>query len=286
MPQCSNRQHRSRQTHLRAATRSALALVTALVTALTLAAFSSMPAQAQAPAPSDATDRVTATPKPVDSYMGRQIAQTMHYTGAQWLIRDRREREERCSLMLANLDIKSGMAICDMGCGNGFHTLKLAEMTGPMGHVVGVDVQPQMLMLLRNRMEETGIENVTPVLGSYHNPRLPPKSLDLILLVDVYHEFSHPPQMLSAMRNSLKPGGVIVLVEYRQEDPEVPIKPKHKMSKAQVDKELTANGFRLVRSFEKLPWQHMLFYGIADTVPPDAKSKRAEKPPEAAIRAK
>lgn len=211
--------------------------------------------------------------KPLDSYMGRPIAQTMHYTGAQWLIRDRREREERCSLMLANLGVKNGMAICDMGCGNGFHTLKLAQMTGPQGYVIGVDVQPQMLMLMRNRMEETGIENVTPVLGSFHNPRLPPKSLDLILLVDVYHEFSHPPQMLAAMRKSLKPGGVIVLVEYRQEDPEVPIKPKHKMSKAQVDKELTANGFTLVKSFDKLPWQHMLFYGIAAVEKSEAHPK-------------
>ncbi|MDB4766307.1 class I SAM-dependent methyltransferase [bacterium] len=203
-------------------------------------------------------------PEPLESYMGREIAQTMHYTGAEWLIRDRREREERCSLMLANLGVKSGMAICDMGCGNGFHTLKLAEMTGKLGYVAGVDVQPQMLMLLRKRMEESGIENVVPILGSYHNPRLPRASLDLILLVDVYHEFSHPKEMLAAMRDSLKPDGLIVLVEYREEDPEVPIKPKHKMSKAQVDKELTANGFELKKSFDKLPWQHMLFYGIAE----------------------
>ena len=166
--------------------------------------------------------------------------------------------------MLANLGVKTGMAICDMGCGNGFHTLKLAEMTGPSGYVAGVDVQPQMLMLLRNRMEASGVENVVPILGSYHNPRLPRGSLDLILLVDVYHEFSHPPQMLAAMRKSLKPDGLIVLVEYRSEDPEVPIKPLHKMSKSQVDKELSANGFTLVRSFDKLPWQHMLFYGVSD----------------------
>ena len=202
-------------------------------------------------------------PEPVETYMGRSIAQTMHYTGAEWLIRDRREREERCSLMLANLGVKTGMAICDMGCGNGFHTLKLAEMTGEKGYVAGVDVQPQMLLLLRKRMEQTGVENVIPILGSYHNPRLPRASLDLILLVDVYHEFSHPQQMLEAMRESLKPDGVIVLVEYREEDPDVPIKPKHKMSKAQVDKELTANGFTLVKSFDKLPWQHMLFYAVA-----------------------
>ncbi len=217
---------------------------------------------------------VAKVPAPLETYMGRSIAQTMHYTGAEWLIRDRREREERCSLMLANLGVKTGMAICDMGCGNGFHTLKLAEMTGASGYVAGVDVQPQMLLLLRNRMEETAIENVIPILGSYHNPRLPRTSLDLILLVDVYHEFSHPEQMLKAMRESLRPGGVVVLVEYREEDPDVPIKPKHKMSKAQVDKELTANGFKLVKSFDKLPWQHMLFYGIADGESSDTKQKR------------
>ncbi len=216
-------------------------------------------------------------PEALETYMGRSIAQTMHYTGAEWLIRDRREREERCSLMLANLGVKTGMAICDMGCGNGFHTLKLAEMTGAKGYVAGVDVQPQMLLLLRKRMEESGIENVVPILGSYHSPRLPRASLDLILLVDVYHEFSHPQQMLKAMRESLKPGGVIVLVEYREEDPDVPIKPLHKMSKGQVDKELTANGFTLVRSFDKLPWQHMLFYGVSNGEATDTK-KDSSKP--------
>jgi ubiquinone/menaquinone biosynthesis C-methylase UbiE len=186
----------------------------------------------------------------------------MHYKGAEWLIRDEREREERCSLMLANLGLRRGMTICDMGCGNGFHTLTLAKMVGPRGIVVGVDVQPEMLSFLRERMEEQGIENVIPILGSYHNPHLPPKSIDMILMVDVYHEFSHPQQMLAATRRSLKPDGVVVLAEYRKEDPDVPIKPLHKMSKKQVDKELTANGFRLVRSYDKLPWQHLLFYGI------------------------
>jgi ubiquinone/menaquinone biosynthesis C-methylase UbiE len=204
-------------------------------------------------------------PPPINFYMGRRIAQTMHYTGAEWLIRNEREREERCSLMLANLGVQRGMNICDMGCGNGYHTLQLAKMTGSEGIVVGVDVQPEMLLFLRERMEKQGIENVVPILGSFHNPHLPPNSLDLILLVDVYHEFSHPEQMLAAMRASLKPGGKIVLVEYRAEDRSVPIKPLHKMSKAQVDKELTANGFKLVSEFDKLPWQHMLFYGIDDT---------------------
>ncbi len=203
-------------------------------------------------------------PEPVDIYMGRRVAQTMHYAGAEWLIRDEREREERCSLMLANLGIKPGMTICDMGCGNGFYSLQMARMAGDNGLVVGVDVQPEMLDLLRKRMESQGIENVIPVLGSFHNPRLPPNSIDLILLVDVYHEFSHPEPMLAAMRRSLKPNGLIVLVEYRAEDPAVPIKELHKMSKTQVNKELTANGFKLVKEFDGLPWQHMMFFGKAD----------------------
>jgi ubiquinone/menaquinone biosynthesis C-methylase UbiE len=200
-------------------------------------------------------------PDPIEVYMGRRIAQTMGHQGADWLIRDTREREERCSLMLANLGVKPGMTICDMGCGNGYYALQLAQMTGNKGTVVGVDVQPEMLSLLRERMEKDGIENVIPVLGSFHDPRLPPNMIDLILLVDVYHEFSHPEQMLAAMRKSLKPDGVIVFLEYRLEDPEVPIKRLHKMSKAQVNKELIANGFKLVKEFDELPWQHMMFFG-------------------------
>ena len=204
-------------------------------------------------------------PPGLESYLGREIAQTMHYAGAPWLIRNTREREERCSMMLANLGLKNGMTVCDMGCGNGFHTLKIAQMLGDSGgSVVAVDVQPTMLKLLRDRMEEQGIENVIPILGSFHSPRLPVNSIDLILLVDVYHEFSHPVEMLSAMKKSLKKGGAIVLVEFRAEDESVPIKPLHKMSKAQIDKEMTANGFELVKEFEKLPWQHMMFYGVAD----------------------
>ena len=200
-------------------------------------------------------------PPGLEIYMGRRIAQTMHFTGAPWLIRNTREREERCSLMLANLGIKPGMTICDMGCGNGFHTLKMAKMTGPKGTVMAVDVQPEMLRLLRERTEKDGLENITPILGSFHNPRLPPNSIDLILQVDVDHEFSRPVTMLKAMRKSLRPEGVIVLVEFRAEDPKVPIKPLHKMSKEQILKELPANGFKLVKDYDKLPWQHMMFFG-------------------------
>ncbi len=204
---------------------------------------------------------VSKIPAGVDTYMGRRVAQTMGHQGADWLIRDTREREERCSLMLANLGIKRGMTICDMGCGNGYYALQMAQMTGEKGYVVGVDVQPEMLSLLRDRMEKEGVENIIPILGSFHNPHLPENLVDMILLVDVYHEFSHPEEMLAAMRKSLKPDGVAVFLEYRAEDPNVPIKRLHKMSKDQVNKELTANGFKLVKEFDDLPWQHMMFFG-------------------------
>lgn len=207
-------------------------------------------------------------PEPLAVYKGRRIAQTMHYTGAEWLIRENREDEERCSLMLANLGVKPGMTVCDMGCGNGFYTLQLAKMVGPQGRVLAVDVQPQMLYMLRERMEKAGIENVTPILGSFHNPRLPKNMVDLVLMVDVYHEFSHPEHMLKAVHDGLKADGVIALLEYREEDPKVPIKPLHKMSKKQIMLEYGANDYELVREFEKLPWQHMMFFGKSEDAEP------------------
>jgi cyclopropane fatty-acyl-phospholipid synthase-like methyltransferase len=204
------------------------------------------------------------TPPALKEYKGRRIAQTMHYLGAEWLTRDNREQEERCSLMLANLGVKRGMAICDMGCGNGFYTLQLAKMTGENGHVYGIDIQPEMLKMLNDRADEQGIANISPILGTFTDPRLPKGKIDLILLVDVYHEFSHPEQMLAAMRQALAPNGVCVLVEFRTEDPKVPIKPEHKMSKEQIMKEWPANGFKLVKEFDGLPWQHMLWFGKDD----------------------
>ena len=211
------------------------------------------------------------TPEPLQVYKGRQIARTMHYTGAEWLIRENRESEERCSVMLANLGIKRGMTVCDMGCGNGFYSLQLAKMVGPKGRVLAVDVQPQMLLMLRQRAEKAGIDNITPILGSFHNPRLPTGTIDLVLMVDVYHEFSHPEHMLAAMHAGLKPDGLIALLEYREEDPKVPIKPLHKMSKQQVMLEYEPNGFKLVKEFEKLPWQHMMFFGKDDNAAPSGE---------------
>lgn len=198
-------------------------------------------------------------------YMGRIIAQTMHYSGAEWLTRDNREQEERCTLLLDNLGIKQGQTICDMGCGNGFYTLKLAQMTGPAGKVYAVDIQPEMIKLLKARAAEQGIQNIAPVLGAFNDPRLPKGKMDLILLVDVYHEFSHPAPMLAAMRAALAPGGRCALVEFRAEDENVPIKPEHKMTKAQILKEWPASGFKLVHEFDGLPWQHLMFFARDDS---------------------
>jgi cyclopropane fatty-acyl-phospholipid synthase-like methyltransferase len=201
-----------------------------------------------------------ALPPPLTAYQGREIATTMHYSGAPWLIRDNREQQERCSLLLTNLGIKVGMTVCDMGCGNGFYTLKLARMVGPRGRVLAVDVQPEMLDLLRRRAADAKLGNIEPILGQPHDPHLPKGAVDMILLVDVYHEFSHPEHMLRALREALAPHGVVALVEFRAEDPKVPIQPLHKMSKEQILKEFPPNGFQLRREFAGLPWQHLLFF--------------------------
>ena len=193
-------------------------------------------------------------------YLGRKIAATMHYAGAPWLIRESREREEDCTRMLENLGATKGMTICDLGCGNGFYALRLAEVVGDDGAILAVDIQPEMLRLLELRAKEKGIQNIKPILGTLSNPKLEPGSVDLILCVDVYHELSHPVIMLQHLRKSLKPEGRIVLVEFRAEDPSVPIKPLHKMTKKQAVKELRANGFRLAKEYDELPWQHMLFF--------------------------
>lgn len=203
-------------------------------------------------------------PPPVAEYQGRVIAQTMHWQGASWLIRHKRDREEATLRMREELKLKPGMSVCDMGSGNGYHTLPMAEAVGKEGKVYAVEVQPEMIEMLKERAAAKGITHIESVIGESHDPKLPPQSCDLILLVDVYHEFSHPEPMLAGIRKALKPGGVVVLVEFRAEDDSVPIKPEHKMTKAQINKELTHNGFKLVREFDELPWQHMMFFGLTD----------------------
>jgi len=208
-------------------------------------------------------------PRPVEaarkSYLGRVLAQPMSHLGAPWLIRANRDDEENVTDSYNQLNLAPGMTVCDMGCGNGFWSLPMAEDVAPEGKVLAVDIQPEMLDKLRRRAAKQGIENIEPILGQVDDPQLPPGAVDLLLMVDVYHEFSHPESMLWAIRRALKPEGVVALLEYREEDPEVPIKPLHKMSKAQIMKEYSANGFKLVREYNKLPWQHLMFFARDDS---------------------
>jgi ubiquinone/menaquinone biosynthesis C-methylase UbiE len=201
-------------------------------------------------------------PPALTEYQGRKIAQTMHWTGAEWLMRKDREQEENAALMLKELNIQKGWTICDLGCGNGYHDLTMAASTGETGSILAVDIQQQMLDMLKARADGRGLKNIKTILGEYHDPKLPPASCDLVLLVDVYHEFSHPEQQMKAMRAALKPGGLVALVEFRAEDDKVPIKPEHKMSKEQIRKEWLPMGFEIAREFDGLPWQHLIFFRI------------------------
>lgn len=193
-------------------------------------------------------------------YMGREIAQTMHFSGAEWLIRASRQREESTGEVIKQLSLKPGMMVGDVGCGNGFYTLKIAKEIGNSGKVYAVDIQQEMLDMLKERAKENDVNNIETILGEYRKTNLPAETLDLVILVDVYHEFSYPAEMLTSIKDSLKEDGLIALLEYRLEDPEVPIKPLHKMSKIQILKEYKANGFVLSHEYDGLPWQHMMFF--------------------------
>jgi ubiquinone/menaquinone biosynthesis C-methylase UbiE len=215
-------------------------------------------------------DRSVPIPPPLTHFMGREIAQTMHFTGAPWLVRESRQREEDCRMLLDALGVEPGQTVCDLGCGNGFYTLELARLVGPEGTVYAVDIQPEMLRMLVHNATQQRLGNIRPVLGTVVDPRLPEAAIDLVLCVDVYHEFSHPEQMLARIRESLADGGRLVLAEFRGEDPAVPIKPLHKMTKAQIRKETAPAGFEVVREFDRLPWQHLVFLGARGDAPAPA----------------
>ncbi len=191
---------------------------------------------------------------------GRQYAAVMDAAGAGWLMRPEREAEEHPGAALDAIGIAEGAAVADIGAGAGYMTWRLAERVGPSGKVYANDIQPKMLELLRRNMEERKLANVVPVLGAVDDPKLPRGAIDLVLLVDVYHEFSEPQQMLRHIRESLRPSGRLVLVEYRGEDPKVPIRPEHKMTVAQVRAEVEPEGFRLDRVSEMLPRQHVIIF--------------------------
>jgi len=191
---------------------------------------------------------------------GRRYAPVMGYQGAPWLERSEREEEEAPDVALNVLKIPKGASVADIGAGSGYITVRLAARVGPAGRVFANDVQPQMLNILARRLSDAKITNVTLIEGTFDDPRLPPASVDLALMVDVYHELSQPQAILRRLREALKPGGRLVLLEYRKEDPTVPIKPEHKMSVADAKMEVEAEGFTLSKVDEALPRQHILIF--------------------------
>jgi ubiquinone/menaquinone biosynthesis C-methylase UbiE len=191
---------------------------------------------------------------------GRHIAPVMGVGGADWLVRPERETEEAPDAALDAIGIARGVTVADVGAGAGYFTWRLAERVGTTGRVYANDIQPEMLALLRKNMEARHLENVHPVLGTQDDPKLPAGQIDLVLLVDVYHEFSQPQKMLRKIRDSLKSDGRLVLVEYRKEDPSIPIRPEHKMSVDEVRAEVQPEGFRFEKNLTTLPRQHILIF--------------------------
>ncbi len=189
---------------------------------------------------------------------GRVIAPVMGVGGAEWLERPERESEEAPSKAIQALKILPGQVVADIGAGSGYYTVRLAQAVGPTGKVYGTDIQPGMLDLLVRNVAKAKLSNVVPMLGTPDDPKLPPDTLDLALMVDVYHELAAPQAFIRKLRASLKPTGRLVLLEFRKEDPRVPIRPEHKMSVAEVRQELEPEGFRLSAVLDDLPWQHIL----------------------------
>ena len=192
-------------------------------------------------------------------YMGRQIAHVMSHFGIDWLEREEREMEENTSLLLKNLAVKPGMVVADIGAGSGYHSALLSKMVGT-GKVFAVDVEPEMIAYLNARIKQEKLSRIVPVLSTEQKVSLPENTIDMMLLVDVYHEFSFPYEMALSMLAALKQGGKLVLVEFRAEDPTVPIKTIHKMSEAQAIKEFKAAGFAFDKNIDNLPWQHCMVF--------------------------
>lgn len=193
-------------------------------------------------------------------YMGREIAQVMGPGGIPWLDRAQREDEEKPELVLEALGLHGGETVVDLGAGSGYFTFRIAPKVGSAGKVLAVEIQDEMIQTLRQRAAEQKITNVVVVKGSESDPNLPANAVDLVLMVDVYHELSYPFEVMTGVHRALKPHGRVVFVEYRKEDPKVPIKELHKMSVAQLEKEMKVMGLRRVQTIETLPIQHIVIF--------------------------
>lgn len=233
-----------------------------LMLCICLPIFSQCEAQADRAASSDA---VTYTYQPASRYgtgkyyLGREIAQVMGHLAAGWLERPEREKEEQVSQAIQNMELQTDDYLADLGAGSGYYTFRLARRI-PEGKVFAVDIQPEMLDIMRQKIKEEGIDNIELIKGREMNPNLPENSFDLVLMVDVYHELSYPREIMQQVVKALKPGGRFVLLEYRAEDPTVPIKKLHKMSQDQAVKEMKTVGLRLRENIANLPWQHFMVF--------------------------
>ena len=193
-------------------------------------------------------------------YLGREIAHVMGPGGILWLERTERETEEKPQLLIDALDIKPGQTIADLGAGSGYYSFRIAPLVGPTGKVLAIDIEPAMLDVIAQRASRERIANVATVRASARGPNLAPGSVDLLFMVDVYHELEYPYEVMTEVRSALKPGGRVALIEYRAEDPQVAIKPVHKMSERQVRRELEVAGFRHVKTVRTLPLQHLIVF--------------------------
>jgi len=192
-------------------------------------------------------------------YMGREISKVMGHLGASWLERPKREQEERTDLLVQGLDLKQTDMIADIGAGSGYFSFRIAKLV-PQGKVFAVDISPQMIGIVRSKMAKEKITNVIPIQSTIKQTKLPPNSVDAALIVDAYHEFSHPLEMATSIIDSLKPGGKLILIEYRMEDPSVPIKLLHKMTEKQAKAEMKNAGFKWEKTLSMLPQQHFMIF--------------------------
>ena len=193
-------------------------------------------------------------------YQGREIAKMMGFDGAAWLERTERQKEERADLLIAELELKPGMDVADVGAGTGYYSRRMALEVGPKGQVYAIEVQPQMLRILETTAKRPGYGNIVPVLGADDDVKLPEASIDLAVMVDVYHELAYPHEVLASIVRALRPGGRMVFVEYRGEDFRVPIKPLHKMTEQQVRLEAADQALVWERTARTLPWQHVVVF--------------------------
>jgi SAM-dependent methyltransferase len=242
-------------------------IVVSLCIVLATVAYPVQPANAQSPSATPLYREARGSPDGIGKfYQGREIAAVMGFEGATWLERPSRESEERPDLLVEELHLRPGMTVADIGAGSGYLSRRLASEVQP-GRVFSVDVQPQMVALLTQLSQRPEFKNIVPIQGHADDVQLPPAAIDLAVLVDVYHELAFPYEVMSSLARALKPGGRLVLVEYRGEDPAVPIKALHKMSVAQIRREMSVLPLAWERTSERLPLQHIVVFRKSPTGP-------------------